>query len=434
MSTSKALVHVRNLAVGGDFVGEVVKVFDKEDEKYLGITTFVPYAAPGETVEVQITERKERYLRGALLSLQKESENRIDPECSYYGDCGGCELQHIRYDAQLLIKFQMIQGALRAGRVPASVLELLQPLYPGDSYHFRRRIHLHIDSSGRLGFYKNKTRTIISTRSCPVAVPEIEAMFEPAHAIAPEIKGKISSLYLESDGTNVIAVLASPYMLSLKDQKEVFAAAKKVFRNFIITAEGKEISGSGLPFLKLPLNRSGSIHLKVPAGAFSQVNWEINIPLIEHVIACAGLLQKKSVYDLYAGAGNFTLPLAYAGGQVTAVETDPRLVFFGKESAREARIEKNISYHESSVEVFLKRNPITHADLVVADPPRSGLGKLCTQLGHAKKIILISCQLPSFVRDLKHFIDLGFTVTSIQPFDMFAQTSYVEIVAVLERK
>ncbi len=433
MSTHTALVHIRNLAVGGDFVGEVVKVFKEEDEKYLGITTFVPYAVPGETVQVQITERKDRYLKASLLEVTNPSEHRIQPECSHYGDCGGCELQHMRYEAQLQTKFQMIQGALRAGRIPSSVIELLKPIYPGESYHFRRRIHLHIDSSGRVGFYKNKTRTVVSIHSCPVAVPEIDVMLESAHAIAPEIKGKISSLYLESDGSNVIAILTSPYTLSLKDQKEVHAASKKVFKNFIITAEGKEVSGSGLPFLELPLNRSKSIFLKVPGGAFSQVNWGINIPLIEHVILECGSLQGKTVYDLYAGAGNFTLPLAHAGAKVTAVETDPRLVFFGKESAKEAGIEKNVCYHESSVEVFLKRNPISSADVIIADPPRSGLGNISSQFVKAKKIILISCHLPSFVRDVKQLSELGFEVSSIQPFDMFSQTSYVETVAVLER-
>lgn len=440
MSTSTALVHIRSLAVGGDFVGEVVKVFNEADEACLGITTFVPYAAPGEIVKVQITERKERYLKGAFLGVEKESEQRVSPECSYYEDCGGCELQHISYEAQLQIKFQMIQGALRAGRIPAAAINLLEPVFPGTPYHFRRRIHLHIDSSGRVGFYKNKTRTIVSIRSCPVAVPEIESMITTAQEIAPEIKGKISSLYLESDvsatatsAANVLAILSSPFTLSSKDQKEVFAAAKKVFKNFLILSEGKEVAGNGVTFLKLPLNKSNSVSLRVPGGAFSQVNWNINIPMIEHVIAACGPIKGKKVYDLYAGAGNFTLPLAYAGGQVTAVETDSRLVFFGKESARGAGIEKNIQYHESSVEAFLRKNPIKNADVVVADPPRSGLGTLCSQFSQAKKLILISCHLPSFVRDLKHFTDQGFTVESIKPFDMFSQTSYVEIVAVLSR-
>jgi len=433
MSLSTAQVRVRNLSVGGDFVGEVLSVSNPNDSNYLGITAFVPFTIPGETVEVQINEKKDRYLKSSLLSVIESSENRVEAECSYYGDCGGCELQHIRYDIQLKIKYQMIQGALKAGKIPLSTIELLKSLYPSDAFHYRRRIHLHLDSNGRLGFYKNKTRTVISINSCPISVPEIDSLISSIHSITPEIKGKVSSIFLESDGRNVIALLSSPYMLSLKEQKEVFDSAKKIFKNFIISAEGKEISGSGLNFLELPLNRSESLHLKVPAGSFSQVNWGINVPLIERVLTYCGVLTNKNVLDLYSGAGNFSLPLAHAGANVTAVETDPRLVFFGKESAKKAGLEKRLKHIESSVEVFLKKNRNISSDITILDPPRSGVGNLYSQVAFSKKIILISCHLPSFVRDLKNFISLGYSVTAIEPFDMFAQTSYVEVLAVLER-
>jgi 23S rRNA (uracil1939-C5)-methyltransferase len=426
-------IHVRGLAVGGEFVGEVVKVFNEQDEALLGITTFVPFAVPGETVRVRITERKERYLRGELLEVVTPSPHRVTPECNYFTDCGGCELQHIEYPRQLEIKSQMIQGALRSARVPSRVLDIVSPVLPGDPYHFRRRVQLHIDSSGRLGFYKTKSRTIVSVYSCPVSVPEIEALLPVAQEIAPALKGKINSLMLESDTSNVLAVLTSPYALSQKDQKEVYSVAKKAFRNFLIIVEGKEVSGSGVTALELPLNRAKSLFLKVPGGAFSQVNWQVNLSLIEKVLEHALPASGKVIYDLYAGAGNFTLPLARAGVHVVAVETDPRLVFYGKESARNAGIQKNVTYHEESVERFLKRHALKESDTVIADPPRSGLGGLCNVLSDCSNVIYISCHLPSFVRDIKQLVDKGFEVSVIQPFDMFAQTSYVEILAVLKR-
>jgi 23S rRNA (uracil1939-C5)-methyltransferase len=433
MLSQEVEIHIRGLAVGGEFVGEVVQVFREQDETLLGITTFVPFAVPGETVRVRITERKERYLRGELLEVVTSSPDRINPECSYFTDCGGCELQHIEYSRQLEIKSQMIQGALRSARLPSRVLDIVSPVLPSDPYHFRRRVHLHIDSSGRLGFYKTKSRTIVSVHSCPVSVPEIEALLSVAQEITPALKGKINSLMLESDSSNVLAVLTSPYALTPKDQKEVYSVAKKAFKNFMIIVEGKEVSGSGITALELPLNRAKSLFLKVPGGSFSQVNWQVNLSLIEKVLEQVLPASGKVIYDLYAGAGNFTLPLARAGAHVIAVETDPRLVFYGKESAKNAGIQNNVSYYEESVERFLKKNALKALDTVIADPPRSGLGGLCNMFSECSNLIYISCHLPSFVRDIKQLVDKGLEVSLIQPFDMFAETSYVEILAVLKR-
>jgi len=434
MTAEIVLVHIRSLAVGGDFVGEVVEVFREEDHDLLGITAFVPFAVPGDTVKVSVLERKSKYLKGVILESDSLGESRAEPLCAYYSDCGGCEMQHVTYEAQLKLKQQMIQGALRAGRLPSRVLETLKPIRESEPYHFRRRIQLHIDSSGRVGFYKPKSRTIVSIDRCVVAVQEVSELIPRAHEIAPIIKGKINSLTLESDGMNVLAVLTSPYTLSAKDQKEVTLAAKGAFKNFIIIAGGKEVAGSGINHLELPVNRSRSLFVSVPGGSFSQVNWDINLSLIERVCELLSITNDQEVYDLFAGAGNFTLPLARKGARVTAVECDPRLVFYGKESARKAGLERKISYHESSVEAFLKKQKKNKEGLtVIADPPRSGLGSLCEELSSVSRLVFIACHLPSFVRDIKTLTDKGFEVETIEPFDMFAQTSYVEILSVLSR-
>jgi 23S rRNA (uracil1939-C5)-methyltransferase len=142
------------------------------------------------------------------------------------------------------------------------------------------------------------------------------------------------------------------------------------------------------------------------------------------------------VLDLYSGAGNFSLPFALSGRTVTAVEADKRLVSFGRQNAQRYRLERTLSFVESSVERYLKEAPqaVAAADLVVADPPRSGLGAVAGALTPCRQIALISCHLPSFVRDLRALTTAGFSPLFIQPFDMFAQTSYVEILCALRRE
>jgi 23S rRNA (uracil1939-C5)-methyltransferase len=187
--------------------------------------------------------------------------------------------------------------------------------------------------------------------------------------------------------------------------------------------------------LEFVLQRDGKMPLQVPAGAFSQVNEEINLQLVESAVRAVPEITGKTMYDLYAGAGNFSLPFARAGAHVTAVEAEKRLVHIGRQNAQRSRLEKNIVFIESSVERFLASRPRGFpGDAVVADPPRSGLGPLASALGGAPRILLVSCHLPSFVRDLKALVSNGYCVESIQPFDMFAQTSYSEVLCSLIRR
>ncbi|MCA9160880.1 MAG: class I SAM-dependent RNA methyltransferase, partial [Planctomycetales bacterium] len=248
------------------------------------------------------------------------------------------------------------------------------------------------------------------------------------------VQGKISSLLLESDAKGLIAVLKSPYDLTTGEQKEILSAARAHFENVSLMVGGEEVGGFGRQILELPLNESGTLLLQVPAGSFSQVNWSTNLRLLNASIEQAGIAAGSTVYDLFAGAGNFALPFARSGMKVVAVECDKRLVNLGRENAKRYGLDNKLQYVDSSVERFLSRLPKTDkADLVIADPPRSGLGQMIHSMNFASRLQLISCHLPSFVRDIKGLLENGWQVERIQPFDMFPQTSHVEILGVLSR-
>ncbi len=424
-------VKLRSIATGGEAVGEVEAVSSSEHEHLLGITTFVPYGAPGEKVLVSLEEEKGNFIRGNLVEVLDPSHSRTDPECAYYGSCGGCQLQHINYISSLDAKYQMLIGAMRAGKLPSNVIDSVLPIEQSLAYGYRRRINLHIDSSGTIGFYRPNSRSLVVVDSCSIASKQISDFIPKIQALGHEIKGKFNSVSIEEDTEGVIAVFNAPYELSDKELSTIHSTLSKNLNRYLVVSGTKVYQGTGSPFLELRV--SPTMKIRIPGGAFSQVNWEINQKLINFVLSCLEVNDSKPVYDLYAGAGNFTIPIAKSGRHVISVECDTRLASYGRENASKLGLSSKVSYHDESVESFLKKNKgnLRSGD-VILDPPRSGVGPLVKSLKFAKKIVLISCHLPSFVRDLRGLIEQGFTVKKIKPFDMFPQTAYLEITALLE--
>ncbi|MCC6954468.1 MAG: 23S rRNA (uracil(1939)-C(5))-methyltransferase RlmD [Deltaproteobacteria bacterium] len=425
-------VRSRQLAFGGDAVGEVTE--SPSNSELLGITAFVPFVVPGETVRVRVTEEKKRYLRGDLLDVLTPSEDRTEPTCKVFGSCGGCELQHIRYERQLELKREMIRGSLAAARLGMDVLDAVQPIIPSAPYNYRRRVSLHVDSRGTVGFYRANTRSVVMTDRCPISVDAINDVFPGAREFGAEVGGRITSIQLEADQNGVIAVLKTPSDLQTREREGILQKARKHFDSAVLMSGNREVGGFGRQILELPLNESRTLLFTIPAGYFSQVNWEVNLELVRYVAEQSAVVHGQDVLDLYSGAGNFSLPLAKLGGKVVGVEVDTRLVALGRQMVSKYRLERQLTFVEGSVEAFLKSDKRQKRyDVIVADPPRSGLGGASELLPDSERFVLISCHLPSLVRDLKQLQELGYEATSIQPFDMFAQTSYTEVVAVFRR-
>ncbi|MBP9837083.1 MAG: class I SAM-dependent RNA methyltransferase [Proteobacteria bacterium] len=427
---TEVTVNIRNLAFGGAGVGEVASQSDGRND-LLGITAFVPFTAVGETVRARVSQRKDRYLQTELLEIISTAEDRVEPKCKLFTICGGCELQHLSYYHQLDTKKEMLEGALKVAKFPLSEIGKLQDVVESAEYNYRRRITLHVDPTGKVGFYREASRSVVATSECPVALPSINEVLTKIQDFGREVKGKISSILLDADDQGVVAVLKTPYALNKDECRSIMQIAKKFFTNALLMAGEKEIDGFGRQILELPLNEKATYSLRVPAGYFSQVNSKINSQLIAAAIKLSNIKLNQQVYDLYAGAGNFSLPFALAGAKVTAVECDKRLVNLGKENISRYNLQKNLTYVESSVEKFLaardKKSP--KIELIVADPPRSGLGSMVESINFANKLILVSCHQPSFIRDSKNLLEQGWKLNKIIPFDMFAQTSYLEILS-----
>lgn len=247
---------------------------------------------------------------------------------------------------------------------------LVEAVVPSPPLGYRRRLTLQLQE-GRVGYFRRRSHTLLPITQCPIAVPELQA-------------------WLADDrprrGEGTITV-------ELTDEGTVVAERNAV-------------------------------------GTFSQGNAAVNAELVKRVVALAA--GGTRACDLYAGAGNFALPLAEAGLSVTAVEVSKRLVNAGRELAQEREISEKVRFIASDVATYLNNN-LPPVDFIVADPPRAGLGKLVSALPEATTLALISCDLACAVRDIKGLIGEGWRLEKVTPLDMFAQTAQIELLSVLRR-
>ncbi len=424
----EVVVSIRSLAYGGDGVGEVVE----GPEDLLGITCFVPFSAIGEKVTVKVLENKKRYLKTELIKVLESSEARVRPECEYFLSCGGCELQHIDYEEQLRSKKEMLISAMRVGKIPVLAIEAFTEIVPGEPYHYRRKINLHVDTEGRVGFFRPKSRSLVVIDKCAISSEAINTAIQKCRSLSNNLSltKKISSIVIEEDSKGFILAFKSHYDLNKNEIDDLYEDIKKEFKNFLILINNKIARGFGRQLVELDIDSRNK--LLVPVGDFSQVNWPINLKLIDYVTNKFELELGSTVCDLYSGAGNFSIPFASKGYKVNAVESNKNLVQVGKSSTKNLNLDKRIKFTRADVKDYVSVKP-PPADLIIADPPRNGLGALCSKINFSNKMILISCSLPSFVRDLRSLTENGWDVKEIKAFDMFSQTSHLEIAACLEK-
>lgn len=409
-------VKMQGLAVGGACIGEVID----GPAALRGVKAFVPLTLPGELVEARIVERHDRFIQAELLSILESSSDRVAPPCPYYGVCGGCDLQHMNLPAQREAKRQMVEHMLsRQGQIrPREGVTLLGGELPGDRY--RTRIGLHVDRSGKLGFYRRGSGAVVDVESCLITSPEVERKYRtlrPALAGAAALVGGVTFDQLDESGTVQVVV-------DLRDEAHGVRQPLTIPELRALQQQEPSIRIRHRERDLLPLADT----LQKSAGHFSQVN-RFGNSILTNVVTAS--VSSGDVSELYAGAGNFSLPLAQQGCTVEAVEIDPTLVECGIERAQALGLGTKVQFFTMSCEQFLRVR--TPKPTVVLDPPRSGAKEIVQRFdrGLVSTIIYVSCNLPTLVRDLKTLTARGYTVEGVRLIDMFPQTHHVETVTVI---
>ena len=399
-----------------------------------GRVVLVPGTAPGDRVEVQITESKKKYAIGAVTRLLKPAAIRRSPPCPHAGNCGGCPWQHIEYSAQLAAKEKCIKDALqRIGKLKDFEMH---PIIPSsDEFRFRRRIRLQCDADKRLGFHRAATHEIVEIDSCLIADPKAEESLPTARSWVRELKTEIRFLEIVVGDLDKKAILigkAEGEFHSDDDERcKILLQLHQQVSGLILLGPGWRHSwGETTTLIQL----DSSSWAEVPGDIFMQVNREANHRLVDQVLNWGAFGPAERLLELYCGAGNLTLPIARLSREVVAVEWNRRSIDSGQKTARLNRTE-NIHWICADVSKAVGRMAKREENFskVILNPPRAGAKGLDQNLPslNAEKIFYISCDPATLARDLQALTLKGYRLTRIQPVDLFPQTFHVETLAEL---
>ena len=428
-------VRTSSITYGGKGIGTVISVFDNQDIRHLiGIKAFIPYTLSNETVVGKITNIYKHHIECDLVDVEIPSSIRIVPECKYFGKCGGCDFQHFSYLDEIDLKNQIIKEQF--SNSDKSVYTKIDNLTFDLDKNYRRRVTIHLDKEGNMGFYKRSSTQIVTIDECKISSFLINNALKVLKSKINLLKNQYSKIKLESTENQIFCTLITEHELDACSNELIFEQLKNDFSGITIETKLPSQLKRQISFgeNRLKLKYIDDLYLSVPPASFSQINWKVNIQLLEKFKNILNLIAPKTAIDLYSGAGNFSIIAALKNVYTTSVEIDKNLFDVGKEEARKLNIDHYLKFKNVSVENYLKNNPKKTFDLLIADPPRIGLKNIINNLPFAKHIILISCDLASCVRDINKLITKGYEVVSISPFDMFPRTTYVEIITFLKAR
>lgn len=398
-----------------------------------GKATFIPYAIPGEEVEVEIVQEHKRFARGKLTGIYTASPDRREPACPAYYDCGGCAYQHVDYLRELDLKRNMVKQTLkRLGGIEGKVLPVIGMEEP---YRYRNKVVWHtalVNGKIQMGFYREGSHDLIPLGGCTLIHEDMEQIQNSLAANLPTLEVQLGteiSLRRSSWKGHMGLVFNGKC-----NNDALYAWALSLPTNLSLHInQGSRITTlQGEPFLEEKLC---GLTFRVSPLAFLQVNHQQTEKLYQLIHQYAALSGKETVLDGFCGIGTIALSLAQYASQVTGVELYPQAVADAKQNAAINGIQNARFYAGSCEDVITRLNQ--PFDVVVLDPPRAGC-KIQTIEAvvktNAPSIIYVSCNPSTLARDLQLFASSGYTVTRVQPVDMFPRTPHVETVVLMSRK
>lgn len=388
-----------------------------------GRTAFVPLGIPGEQVEIEITEDKDRFVRGRIVNTLVPSPDRVPPPCPYFGICGGCHFQHMMQPVQAEMKLQILRDQLqRIGKINQP--PILGLITGEKAWNYRNQLQFHPTKTGKLGFMDRSGRQPIEISTCLLAMQGIADTW-PMVDLAPE-PGLRRVVFREDSDGEVMLVLEG------EDEDPPEMEIQLPISAAYLDGGGRSVNLAGEDQLRYTV---AGRELWVSPESFFQVNLEIAERMVQELSARLELTPNTEVLELYSGVGLFSQILAERAGNLVAIETSPSACF---DFAENLDSFENVSLYEGAVEDVLPAlvGSLPRPELVLLDPPRAGLHPRARQALLALKpvrIAYISCDPSTLARDLKEFIAAGYELDSVQAFDMFPQTYHVETISILKK-
>ena len=461
--------------------------------KIEGYTLFVKDAVIGDIVDAKITKVKKNYGYAKLERVVTPSPFRVTPRCAFHRQCGGCQIQAMSYERQLIFKQDKIRNhLLRIGGFSGELIdEIMQQIIGmAHPWHYRNKAQYPVgyDKNGNLitGFYAGRTHDIIANTDCFLGAPENKQILE---AVLSYMKENHVSAYQEKTGEGLVRHIlirtgfaSGEIMVCLVINGERLPADEKLVEkltgiSFAKAADRREEGciGNEISSISLSINmernnvimgktirnlwgkdyiedsirvlqdtdekenKNESVTFRISPLSFYQVNPGQTEKLYNIALNYAELTGKETVWDLYCGIGTISLFLAKRAKQVYGVEIVPQAIEDAKENARINRITNAEFYVGKAEEVLPEKSEKEgiHADVIVVDPPRKGCDSKCLETMLAMKperIVYVSCDSATLARDLRVLVDGGYELKKVRGVDQFGGTVHVETVCLLSKR
>lgn len=425
-----------------------------------GFTVFVKDAVIGDKVTAKIIKAKKNYGYGRLMEILKPSPYRVEPKCAFARQCGGCQLQALSYDQQLVFKTNKVKGHLE--RIGGFTDIPMEPIIGMDElFHYRNKAQFPVgrNKEGKIvtGFYAGRTHNIIENRDCALGVAENKEVLD--RVIAHMEKYGIEP-YNEATGKGLVRHILIRYGYFTKEVMVcLILNGNKISKENVLVESLREIPGMTSITINVNKKRSnvilgeeirllwgqeyitdkiGDISYQISPLSFYQVNPRQTQKLYAKALEYADLHGEETVWDLYCGIGTISLFLAQKAKFVRGVEIVPAAIENAKENAKLNGLENTEFFVGKAEEVLpreYKKNGV-YADVIVVDPPRKGCDETLLETMiemNPERIVYVSCDSATLARDLKYLCERGYELRKVCPVDQFGMTVHVETVVLLSK-
>ena len=435
------LIKIHSLGSSGEGVGKLGE-----------LVIFVENALPNEEILTEIETRKKNYAVGRLVEVLKPSDERVQPFCPIYKECGGCQLQHLSYSAQLKWKRQQVVDAIeRIGKIGG--VEIFDTLGMENPLRYRNKMQFPVGKDLKIGCYSRGSHNIIDTNSCMIQNAQNDKILAAVRNVAKKFnlqpynedthKGFLRHVMgrVGSNGEFMIVLVTATKNFPndknfiralLKELPNVTSIQQNIqtFHNNVILGRETKIL-YGKPTIH---DKIGDLKFNISARSFFQVNTAQAEVLYKTALDFANLRGNELIIDAYCGTGTISLFMAKKARKVIGVEVVSSAISDAIKNSRENHIKNAEFIVGDVVKVLPKIND--YAEVVIVDPPRAGCDKKVLETFAAMrpdKIIYVSCNPATLARDLNILDALGYRTKKIQPVDMFPFTSHVESVSQIVR-
>ena len=419
-----------------------------------GMVVYVLGPVPGERARVRIETVKAKYAVGELVELLERSPERVEPFCPEFGVCGGCQVQHLAYPAQLRWKRDIVDNALR--RIGGVLgVRVGMPLGMDDPRAYRNKMALvaeHRAGATSFGFYAARTHDVVPIRTCPVVMPQlagyIGALWDAAadpetasafagarHVVARAGRAsKQAVLAVTTERASPTLAAAAPALAKhLPGVVGITNSCEPPSENAVMGRKNLTIFGK--PEMEEAI---GDLRFRVSPASFFQVNGEMVAKIFAFMQS--GLAGASRVVDLYCGAGTFALFFAKHGARVVGIEENPHAIREARANASLNGVDAVTAFLPGRVDATLRSkagsDALAAADIVFLDPPRKGSDEVTLAAlvrARVPHVWYLSCNPATLARDVAQLVAGGYRVDFVQPFDMFPQTGHIEALAILRR-